>query len=111
MQRARAGRPCGYHLLCCFLSSVQAPVTLINPPLLLLQARRALAEAGKQYQPMWFVQKGGSAHHAPVAGRKTAAHGPLTKNADEEGFVWSFTNEYWQRREARDWSSCPDLYS
>lgn len=36
---------------------------------------------------------------------------PSAPQVEQEGFVWRFTGEYWQRRQRRDWAGCPDLYS
>lgn len=80
---------------------------MVTPP----QARRELKEAGKPYQPLWFVQQNGEDHHAKVLANAKAAKGAnLTAKSEDEGFVWGFTGKYWEQRQLRDWEGVPDLY-
>ena len=75
------------------------------------QARHALKEAGKEYRPLWFEQQMILPKAPSGSSYRSAPKPALTRSVEEEGFVWSFNGGYWQRRQAKDWGVCPDLYS
>jgi len=73
-------------------------------------ARKELKEAGKPYRPLWFVQQDGYDHHKTALENPKAKARPLVRQMEEEGFVWGFTGQYWDKRKAKEWRDVPDLY-
>lgn len=55
------------------------------------EAERAAAEGRPYpvYEPMWFKRQ---------------------KEQDSEEYVHIYTNKYWEKKKAQDWSGCPEIY-
>lgn len=59
-------------------------------------------------------QREAEAEEAAAEGRPYPAYEPMwfkrEKEPDSEEYVHVYTNKYWEKKEAQDWSGCPEIY-